>query len=56
VPNKDSPNKSVITNALVRLSNDMKEKLEDSAPIEYDPDTHRVYFLDPSLWVISNGY
>ncbi len=57
-PKGKVPDKATITKSLISLSNQMKEKLGDNTPIEYDQRTGRVYFLDPFFmayiqWVLA---
>lgn len=55
------PNRSVVTRALNRLSNELERRLQHNTPLAYDAMTHRVYFLDPFLlmhlqWVFAPAF
>jgi hypothetical protein len=48
----------VITNALKQMSSDMATVLQHNAPLEYDPETAKAYYLDPffmlyAQWVMA---
>lgn len=57
-PRDKSPDRGTVKRALQQLSSDMIKALGDNAPMEYDPKTERVYFLDPFFmtyiqWVLA---